>query len=419
MLRVLGSGGLGVYKQTSLLYKRFLSSAAASVVNPLKQSVADFIIQQQKTLSFEPSSILVVVTPQYSESLIDYIVSSGKDSSIQVVGAAVDSVAFGSQRNGMSVLFADEEIQISEAHALDETFGDSSKRLGRSGADLTNRGIVSARQTWHMTQSFLSLIMGKDTEIVVPLANTLFTSGLQSTLLFNKGNDMAGVLLSSLQIKVPTTSSITSSMLTMDKATPLIKLDTGATEITSCKDNMIKTIDGRAAASYLESCQQLMQYKPQAHSGNGEKKVFASLIDPKSKKENRFEVTAGGGGNWSPRASMLVLEPQARPEPKMGIEFYLAEDVMQITKKDHHSDFLRSNNISVAAAKKALEGESNLEKVVLECAPVIEFEDQGDLITYAEDAALPGVFSLGSEQGFLLNDSKYNVPGEVVQINIE
>lgn len=468
--------------------RRSLSASAVSIINPTLASVADIVKKERSKLDlslFDPKAVLVVATPQFSESLIDYVVgpasaaaassstssSTSSDSSsnteepqtLQIVGAVVDTIGFGSQRNGVSVLFIDKKFEILEAHELDQSFGDSSKRLGRSGADLTNKGIVSARQTWHLPQGFLSIegfgtgeagdqAAGKK-ELAVPLANTLFTSGLPSTLLFNHpGHDLNGVLLGSLQLRISnsvntntnTTIANTNnnggrhlSVLSTSAAAPLLNLNTGSNLITDAKSNMVKSIDGRPAASFLESSKTLMEFNPRAHSGTGEKKVFAELTttttaaaaaaaetaettaasNQKSRgKTQRFQVTAGGGGAWSPRASMLVLEPQARPEPGMIINFQLAHDVLLGTHGDHRT-FIESNGISTAPTLEEQDHLAPLNRVVLECAPIHEFTEFPDLISYPKDSVLPGMFSLGSEQGFLLDDCKYSVPGEVIQLN--
>lgn len=405
-----------------LTSKRFLATAAISVINPSTTSVADFVNTHKQKLAFEPAAAIVAVTPQYSESLLDFVVDPTiAAKGLTAVGAAVDALGFGAQRSAMSVLFFDKAFEVTDAHVLDQEFGDDGKRLGRSGADLTNKGIVSARRTWHTAQGFLSLRMGgaKKTEVAVPLANTLFTSGLPSTLVVNKGHDLAGVLLSSIQLEVPGSLSIQSQAA----AAPLLDIGSGAQFVTDSKSNLIKTIDNKSAAFFLESSKTLMEFNPRLHSGTGEKKVFALLTSKDDTTgevtKQRFEVTAGGGGAWSPRASMLVLEPQARPLPGMGIQFSLAKDVLIGGPGDYQS-FLESQGLSISAAAADTQSVSDLtaSKIVLGCAPVLEFEHEQDLVKYGPDSVMPGMFSLASEQGFLLNDSKYSVPGEVIQLNL-
>lgn len=406
--------------------KRLFATASISVINPSTPSVADFVNAHKRNLTFEPAAAIVAVTAQYSESLLDFVVDPGTaDNGMIAVGAAVDSVGFGAQRSAMSVMFLEKKFEVRDAHVLDQEFGDDGKRMGRSGPDLTNRGIVSARRTWHTAQGFLSILLGgadRKTEIAVPLANTMFTSGLPSTLVVNKGHELAGVLLSSIHIEMPSSSSGALSVQSITEAAPLQDIGSGAQFVTDSKSNLIKTIDNKSAAFFLESSKTLMEFNPRVHSGTGEKKVFALLTsqDQTTGKvtKQRFEVTAGGGGAWSPRASMLVLEPQARPLPGMGIEFSLAQDVLIGDPHDYQS-FLESRGFSISAAADTQPAlDLAAPRILLGCAPVLEFEHEQDLVKYGPDSVMAGMFSLGSEQGFLLNDSKYSVPGEVVQLNL-
>lgn len=398
---------------------RLLSTAAVSILNPSQTSIKDLVASRSSALKFHPKSVLVAATPTFSDSLIEYV--TGEKESVQAVGAVVDALPFGAQRFGVSILFLSEELKVLDAVELDPSFGDDSKTAGRSGADLTNRGIVSARRTWHMTQGFLGLSLGgSGQEIAVPLANTLFTSGTNSTLLLSKGHALANQLLSSVRVSLP---ALDNGLNKVTAAAPLLDLKTGANQVTAAKSNLLKTIDNRPAASFLEGSKTLMEFNPRAHSGTGEKKVFVSLTSssPSSgSAAQRFEVTAGGGGAWSPRASMLVLEPQARPEPGMGVEFYLARDVL-LSGEGEHEAFLQANGLTTrtsTAASSTTATPAELERVVLECAPVVEFEGEGKLILYETDEVLDGVFGVSSEQGFLLDDSKHNVPGEVVELGV-
>lgn len=56
----------------------------------------------------------------------------------------------------------------------------------------------------------------------------------------------------------------------------------------------------------------------------------------------------------------------------------------------------------------------------MECSPVLEnvddFNGKSGLVDYPENTVIEGLFTLGSEQGFLIEDVKYSVPGEIVEI---
>lgn len=392
---------------------RYLSSAV-SIINPTL-SVAELIAREQAKIGFTPKAALISVTPQYADQLIDFVSSSSssdKSSSLeQVVGAAVDVVPYGAQRDGVSVLFADTLFAIESAHPLDQSFGDDAKRKGQSGANLSSRGIVTARRTWHLPQAFLSVATGSAdkkpatvSEFVLPLSNTLFSNGLNNTLILRRCAGAEPELLSSVRIQVTSNDfAIQNTAAARKHVAPLLKLNTGAQRVTACKSNLLKTIDNKPAAGFLESCEELLQHK----AVNMEKKVFVALEGDKF-----YEVTAGGGGAWSPRASMLVIDNDAAPEPGQSVDFYLALGVdkqkyrMEIAEKE-----LGYKNNSTA--------EAAINRIVLECAPMVEtFADQEGFVDYAEDTVLAGAFGAGSEQGFLLNERKYNVPGELLELKL-
>ncbi|KAF5102923.1 hypothetical protein D0Z00_000181 [Geotrichum galactomycetum] len=393
---------------------RYLSSAV-SVINPTL-SVAEVIAREQAKLGFTPKAALISVTPQYADQLLDFVsLSSSKTRGAaleQVVGAAVDVIPYGAQRNGVSVLFSDAAFEIESTHPLDQSFGDDDKRKGRSGANLSSRGIVTARRTWHLPQSFLSIATGPSggadkkataaaSEFVLPLANTLFSNGLNNTLVLRNGTNAELELLASVRVQV-TDFTLSDTPAARKHVAPLLKLNTGAQRVTACKSNLLKTIDNKPAAGFLESCEELLQHK----AINMEKKVFVALEGDKF-----YEVTAGGGGAWSPRASMLVIDNDASPEPGQSVDFYLA---LGVDKSKYQSEIVQKGLDYEAAPAAAA-----VDRIVLECAPIVEtFADQEGFVNYAEDAVLPGAFGAGSEQGFLLNDRKYNVPGELLELKL-
>lgn len=398
--------------------KRYLSSAV-SVINPTLP-VAEVIAREQAKLGFTPKAALISVTPQYADQLLDFVSlsSSSKHGAAleQVVGAAVDVIPYGAQRNGLSMLFSDAAFAIESTHPLDQSFGDDDKRKGRSGANLSSRGIVTARRTWHLPQAFLSVTTGPSggadkakpaSELVLPLANTLFSNGLNNTLVLRNGATAEPELLASVRVQAAADDfSLPDSPAARKHVAPLLKLNTGAQRVTACKSNLLKTIDNKPAAGFLENCEELLQHK----AVSMEKKVFVALEGDKF-----YEVTAGGGGAWSPRASMLVIDNDASPAPGQSVDFYLA---LGIDKSKYQAEISQKGLDYEAVAAPSAEA-AGVDRVVLESAPIVEtLADQEGFVSYAEDAVLPGLFGAGSEQGFLLNDRKYNVPGELLELKL-
>lgn len=415
-----------------------------------EQDIAGIIKKTENRLGFNADMLLIMATPAHSVALSEYI---GKlNNGTQAIGAIVDSLAYGSQRNGISALLLKDlskekrKMEITEAIKLQTEEEQMLNSLGKPSV----RGVRTARNPWTQTQAYLSISIptgGKDATVTIPLANTIFNSGVETTLLHNKGQEKDEAresanaeLFSSLHIRLPFFNvqqgsnavecqgiyTPISSVLSTKSVAPLIKLTTGGPhKITAVKTNMLKKIDNKPAAGFLESCVSLMAPKPGSSADvpdkANERKVFATVIEKEKAgekgKASRFEVIAGGGGSWSPRASMLVLDPHASPSTGDTIEFYLSEN-SEIFEKGVYQKLLKENGVEVDSEKVG--SEENGVKLVMECAPVLEevtgYESKWGLIDYAENSELEGVFTFGSEQGFLVEDVKYTVPGEILEI---
>lgn len=415
--------------------------------------VAEMVKQMEKKHGFKADSVFLVATPSHSVALADYI---GKLSDgTEAIGAVVDSLAYGAQRNGISALLLkslDENnkqlIEVKEAIKLQSDEEQLQNALGKPSA----RGVRTARNPWTQTQAYLSVSIptataDQDATISIPLANTIFNAGIETTLLYNLGKS-AGVneplnreLLSSLHVRLPCFSfsqkernqkswqgicTPISSVVNTKSVAPLLKLTTGGPhKITAVKSNMLKKIDNKPAAGFLESCVAIMAPTKPDNMGNpslpdnaNERKVFATVVEKqegKPEKTFRFQVIAGGGGTWSPRASMLVLDPHAAPKVGDSIEFYLSES-SEIYEKGIYQKLLEDNGIELEGNTQ----DENNVKIVMECAPVLEelygYQGRSGLVDYPENSELNGVFAFGSEQGFLVEDVKYNVPGEILEI---
>lgn len=416
--------------------------------------IQDLVRKTEKQSGFQADSLFLVATPNHAAALTNFVESFNP--SKQVIGAVVDSLAYGSQRDGLSMLlFGTNEEASNEKKALIEIkeaikIESEEERLSNVLGQPSVRGVRTARNPWTLSESYLSISLpssgSKDSTVSIPLANTLFNTGIQTTLLYNTaGNSSkesstasipspesaASTLLSSLHVKLPvfkTDSSIKStgvttpisSLVTTKSAAPLIELSTGERhKVSDAKSNMLKKIDGKPAAGFLEASVTLMSGSQRpASSRTSERKVFAAVTSPQDSKTSRFQVIAGGGGSWSPRASMLVLDPHAVPKPGDEIEFFLSES-SDIYDEGAYQKFLENNQVDINNNSNTPRSDNEV-KIVMECSPVLEnvddFNGKSGLVDYPENTVIEGLFTLGSEQGFLIEDVKYSVPGEIVEI---
>lgn len=454
------------YPQQRVGAATLLNFQPATPGGPSVADVAGFVETAQASAGFSAQSVLLVATPGFAAPLVDYVTGSSgsSDNAPQVVvGAVVDSLAYGAQRSGLSALLfsnegdSDEEdgaahIRVKEAIRLQSEEEQQRGALGKPSV----RGVMTARNPWTLPEAYLSVSIPtagtKDTSVSVPLANTIFESGVPTTLVYRAPasaeaageggikrrtqptlgapaaaapaptESLANTLLSSVHIELPFFSR---GALATRSVAPVTLLTTGGPHtITDCKSNMIKAIDGKSAAGFLESCVALMDPHRGAEAvpqHAPERKVFAAITRDAAEGgvtpeiTSRYEVIAGGGGSWSARSRMLVVDPAARPAPGDRVAFYMAE-AAQLYDAAAYAAFLESHGVLRTPAAAA----GAPVRVVLECAPVLEsveaLEGRSGLVGYAPNTLVPGLFALGSEQGFLVGDAKHSVPGEILEI---
>lgn len=349
---------------------------ALTVLNPTRP-LASYIAPLIKSCS--PKSVFAVATPQLAPALCNL---SQSLTSLQLVAASVDATPPADQRNAVSFLLSQNHLSIKD-YVSDQADSESSS----SSSSSSSGSLVSSRKNWSLPQSFLAFDIahttGASSTITLPIASTLFTTGSESTLFFQDSSSSA-TFVKSLSLSLPT--DIRFSQL--DNISPL-RTVSGPLTITGVAKNMIKTLDKKPAASFLENAPEIMQYDPTASPHD--RKVFAQVLST----GDRFEVIAGGGGTWSPRSAMLVLEPRANLKLGEQIQFLVTTSAPQ----EPVSLFLENSpNLTLA----------------LECVAPQESVSEPSNNT---DMIIDNVFGLASEQGFLVNDRKYAVPGEITWAN--
>lgn len=358
-----------------------MSAKALTVLNPTR-ALASYVSPLIE--SFAPKGIFAVATPQLAASLCDLSTHFSK-SSIQLVGAAVDAIPPADQRNAISFLLTKSNLTL---HDYVE-----SSPSGVQSSSPASGGLVSSRQNWAMPQSYLSFNVphasGKKADsVTLPIASTLFTTGSESTMFFQ--DPMSHLtFVNSLSLSLPSDVCFSA----FHNKSPLTKVGVPLS-ITGVAKNMIKSLDNKPAASFLENAPEIMEYDPSAAASPGDRKVFAqSLLT-----NDRFEVIAGGGGTWSPRSAMLVLEPRANLQLGDKIQFLVTSPA---PSEYSQSEFLCRDSFSSPT-------------LALECVALQESYQHKSVLAMKQDTLLDNVFGLASEQGFLVGDRKHGVPGEIV-----
>lgn len=320
-----------------------------TVVNPTRKLVEYLSTHASNTLA---KSLVAVTTPQYASQLKALPEAFPK---LQVVGFACDTVPLGCQRNGISWLVMENQLKIMDQARLTD---DHSRNWASSTAAVRITSSPSEPSK-----------LASNVDFGIPAANTLFSTGNLAEI-YAGSNGPLQALHIDLQLPLKPSQVIR----------PVIELSDWL-EITSSADNMLKTLNHGRPAQVLEDHELLQKaVDPQ---------VFAEV----ESTGEFIKVVAGGGGLWSPRSSMLVMEPPCQLRKGERLRFWLQESK------------LNSDLESQLASTRS-------DSLVAEVAPVPQsLDEEKPYLEFKRDHYLP-VFGFGSETGFMIGDHKHSVVGE-------
>lgn len=257
-------------------------NSARTFINPVSYTVTK--------PSLDVSSGVLLATQSMLPSVIEQCSRFNQENpNTQLVVAGVDSLT-NSKRNGVTELWLTKPLVVSEHRLVDNSVAPLRESDGIN--------IVLAKENWKLTSSSLVLRFGS-VETDINLANTLFSTGLSSTLfVLDKGKSYSGEALESVNVEIRRDAAAVIS--TRDNWTPLYDYAVEAPlVITKCIGNLVKEINGKSASSFLQDNAKLMSI------GSKETKVYVKLDKSGAEGEKkRYEVIAGGGG-WGPRQAQL------------------------------------------------------------------------------------------------------------------
>lgn len=330
---------------------------------------------------FLPKSAILLSTPHNLPSVIENAITLHQIANLQVVVAGVDAVPIGA-RNGVSELWMAEHLNIGSSVRLSDTDSDD------SGARTDGIRFADSKSNWKNIQGTLNLKIGPHT-VGARLANTAFSTGKLITMFYfqPKGVESgsaevlqnSGEMLSDLSLKLPDLAL--HLPLSTDRWTSLTDEEL---RVTKCTGNLIKGINNKSAASYLETNDKLMSI------ASKDTKVYVTVTrDGKSK---RFEVIAGGGG-WGAKADLLALSPEAR-----------------LSKGDHLQFFMVTpDNRFLAMSTAAVSNQFHFE-----CTP-----EQTSYQETSLQQTVENLFGCGSEMGFTLDGMNHASAGETVSFRFK
>ncbi|KAI5964152.1 uncharacterized protein KGF55_002094 [Candida pseudojiufengensis] len=354
---------------------------AKSTINPI-----DFKLKPPS--KFIPKSVLVFSTPSNLPQVIQDAIDLFQNNQLQVVVAGVDTMVPYSHRNGVSELWLDHSLKIGASTLLEEK-----DKLNEPPRESDGINAVSARKNWKNIRGSLNIKLRNEMNASISLANTVFSTGSIITLFyFDPILKIAhsGEHLCDLDIELPRGIISNHSVAVVeDKWTPLYSDE--PFKVTNCVGNLLKTIEQKPAAKFLENNEKLMSL------GSKDTEVYVKLRKQGTSVVERYKVTAGGGG-WGPKADLIALSPEAKPKKGDAVEFFMIKPEDRYFSKHNDDDIGKYQN-SIAFARSYEETTFN------------ENEKEKEHI-------FENVFGCGSEHGFIFNGIKHDSPGEALYIKL-
>lgn len=330
---------------------------------------------------FTPKSVVLLSTPQNLPFVIENAITFYQLVGMQVLVAGVDGVVPNGTRNGVSELWLDDYLTFGKSIELSKK--DSTPPLRESDGI----HVVGAKTHWKNIDAGLRLYFG-DNSVDLSLANTAFSTNTLATLFFfqpkhlqekTKDSNM-GEMLCELTAALPNLEPQLSGPLSEDR---WIRLTDEELRVTKFHGNLIKSINGKSAASFLEKSEKLMSF------ASKDTKVYVKLYNGDLCK--KYEVIAGGGG-WGAKADLLAISPEAKPQNGDRLEFFM------VSPDDRYGE-MTSAVVS--------------NRIRFECIP--EATSYGGEVPASQE--VENLFGCGCESGFEVNEVNHRSAGEVVEFS--
>ncbi|GMM35820.1 hypothetical protein DASC09_031450 [Saccharomycopsis crataegensis] len=415
-----------------------------TVLNPrssfidVTQSLND--LKSTKKLDFEPKSLLLFSTPQYSKQLVSKLVDLKESSmDLQILYASVDCIAPFSSRNGISELWLSNRMSIPTSRSIEEVKSEQEN----TPASKPGR-IISTKSDEHWdlsSNSNLSLnvpfiprnlmhhhsLPQTLTKIKFQLGSTIFhNSDLFTTCFYFVSQkerktlsrldmktfdyikhylDNDGKYLHDLEVALPPLI-LPSRNLSMDNYNNLKPIDLGDDlRISELTGNLVRKINGKPASSVIQDDKKLMSQM------NKDSRIYVTIEnDDEEEMRRRFEVIAGGGA-WGAKADTLAIDPEALEFMRVGtkLSFFLYQTGEKSLKQENEEKMkiffpegLDSCN-GVLAEKSGPQEGYNADSGIAE----------GDATMILEN-----VFAFGSEKKLTVNDINHDSDGEVIRFRV-
>ncbi|KAK9365272.1 hypothetical protein V1509DRAFT_612710 [Lipomyces kononenkoae] len=390
------------------------TSEPFSISKAILKNGPDLLIQKPQ---FTPASLLLITTPQYANELYSFIADGSLPFS--VYGAVVDVVPPGGKRDGISHLWTSQPITLSHSNSTPLSLARSQNTLTRqqndSRVDTAARGryVSKGGQQWALSKLYLSLAFNNGAKNVrLQSASTIFETGVEGILAAREAGAAEPELYGTMELDIPLNISFegrerTAALEVLENKS-MLEGESSTMYITAKKDNIIKTINGRPASSFLEASLAASlflegpppmetRFRSKEAENQKNRSVYAVLDD-----KTRYKVIAGGGG-WGARAGMLVLDPEAEIREGAKIQFWISVANNAKDQLDSEFDF----------------GDDQKGKICFECVAPVQFLEELENQQESTEIALEDVFGAGSENQFFVGHKKFDVHGESCVASVE
>lgn len=356
-----------------------------------KTSINPVNFQLSPPTKFAPKSLLLLSTPSLLTQLIEESIHLYQDNGIQVIAAGIDCMIPNSHRHGVSEMWLDKYIEINDSVKLEERDDINNQPKERDGVH-----VVKANKNWKNIDSKFSINIHPDSKIDLKLANTIFSTTNLVTLFYFQPSHLgeqsnSGQTLCDLRVTLPADLFKESPKIeSKDKWTQLHDSNSEPLIITSCTGNLVKLINKKSAAGFLEQNDRLMSI------GSKDTQVFVKIYKKGLNIAQRFKVIAGGG-EWGTKANILAISPEAELDVGDRIEFFM------LTPEDRFSTTAKFDDASLS------------HKLTFECS----YEERSYGLNNNDDTVvMENVFGCGSENGFMYNNIQHVSAGESISISL-
>lgn len=399
-----------------------------TILNP--KNIIENLNQTLNANSFK--SLLLLVTKNYcTTSLLKNIFEFQKDKDIQLIFAAVDTIAPYSNRSGILQLWVNRTIQIEDSQTLKD-YNKIQLEKFKSNEIIKNGRIISKsldlnhgklhNNYFSMHVNFInSKFANRHTGCVVnydlkfKTANTLFNNNNMQTCFYLLSESQKAVLkkadpkqfpnlrklldnnnnlLNNIEISIPPIQF--NSKLTLHKYDGLTDIGEKFLKISQIKGNLVFKIDDQPASSILQNNSDLMNLMDKNC------RIFA-VLKTSTGETRKFEIIAGGG-SYGDKSNILAIDPSC-------IKFL--EKVHADGNTDIYIKFYlyKPRNIEDSIQRRKLIFERN-SGLYIEKSP----EEENFTKACGQERVLENIIGIGSEGNMLLNDCLFS-ENEVLGFN--